>query len=117
MNAGIGIVVQGYCPMGCGRSLRLSGGGEVICFGRDCPHPRAVTDLLADNETEHIVWMSADQWFVKHPLWERIAGRLESCTLSAELSTHHPPRQPGRWRAYKVAGDRWELRPLRGGVA
>jgi hypothetical protein len=112
LSIGIGIIVQGYCPMGCGATLRLSGGGEVICFGQDCPRPRAVTELLANNETEHIVWMDAEHWTVQHPLWERIAGRLQSCTLSTDLNTYPPPEQTGRWRARKVAEGRWELKPV-----
>jgi len=117
VSVGIGIVVQGYCPMGCGQTLRLSGGGEVICFGQDCPRPRSVTELLKDNETEHIVWMREDHWIVRHPLWERVNGHLEKCTLSRDLTEQGPPEQSGRWRARKLAENRWELKSLSGNVA
>ena len=117
MSVGIGIVVQGFCPMGCGQTLRLSGGGEIICFGQDCPRPRAVTELLASNETEHLVWMKDARWVVRHPLWERVNGHLETCTLlEFVMYTMPPPEQSRRWRARKL-GVGWELKPLAGNVA
>jgi hypothetical protein len=109
-------MVQGYCPMGCGQTLRISGGGQIVCFGQDCPRPRAVSELLEDHETEHIVWMDEDHWLVRHPLWERIAGRLERCTLMTELTTYPPPETAGRWRAHKLDVG-WELKPIAGNVA
>jgi Family of unknown function (DUF6085) len=107
----IGIVVQGYCPMGCGRTLRLSSSGLVVCFDRNCPRPNAVSDLLQDNETEHIVWMNDERWLVRHPLWERIVGRMDSCTLTTDLNEMGPPESAGRWRAHKL-DDGWKLQPI-----
>lgn len=34
--------VQGYCPMGCGRTLFLGEGGHVTCSWAMCPNPSAV---------------------------------------------------------------------------
>ena len=114
MSIGTGIVVRGFCPMGCGETLRLSGGGTVICFGRDCPRPTAVSELLKDNETEHIVQLDANGWMVRHPLWERIAGRLESCSLADDLNLNGPPvSNPGRYRVHRGEAG-WELVPFAG---
>lgn len=97
--------VDGYCPMGCGRTLFLSlpgkdGRGGVTCSFVECPNPIVVDLLLADPETEHIVIIDVDTFNVQHPLRERIDGALFSCDLHTWLrDLDGPPHRPGRYRA------------------
>lgn len=73
--------VQGYCPMGCGESLYLASSGAVECVKPDCPDPVAVTGVLFDRETEHLVAFDDDGWSAKHPLRERIGDALLRCEI------------------------------------
>lgn len=95
------IPVKGYCPMGCGQKLALTEDGEVWCFAAACPEPFAVTDLLADNETDHIGTFDGDGWTLRHPLRERLAMKLEDCSLHVVLSGMNWSMAvpgPGRYR-------------------
>lgn len=47
--------VKGFCPMGCGQTLSVMGGGYLTCRRLDCPRPDAVAEILDDRETEHVV--------------------------------------------------------------
>lgn len=49
--------VDGYCPMGCGAKLALGEDGRVFCQNRSCPDQHAVAAILADGETEHLVYV------------------------------------------------------------
>jgi hypothetical protein len=92
--------VEGYCPMGCGESLYLAGGGYVTCRSQRCPRPDAVSTLLEDREAEHIVEFYEDTFTVRHPLRERIDDALMSCELHSRIAgLSGPPVQLGRYRA------------------
>jgi hypothetical protein len=40
--------IYGYCPMGCGKTLRLDADGHIHCVHITCPDPRAIDKLLND---------------------------------------------------------------------
>ncbi len=92
--------VQGYCPMGCGRTLFLADGGYVTCSYVHCPRRDAVADLLADTETEHIVKFGETEFTVRHPLRERLDDALMDCDLHSDIAAMSgPPVRPGTYRA------------------
>src|ERR1700689_2618814 len=92
--------VQGFCPLGCGETLFLAADGRVMCSGPDCPRPDAVTDLLADTESEHIVVFRPAEFTVRHPLRERLDDALMDCDLHSDIAAMPgPPVAPGRYRA------------------
>lgn len=102
--------VDGYCPMGCGRTLFLSDPspsydpkitlrGGVTCSFAGCPRPTAVDELLADSETEHIAIFDEHGVGVQHPLRERLDGALFACLLFEWLRRlDGPPYGLGRFR-------------------
>lgn len=103
--------VAGYCPMGCGQTLILAAGGCVTCCRLECPRPDAVTELLDDPETEHLVDFGAERFTVTHPLREH-RDELLTCALHEYISgLDGPPVQPGRYRAIR-SGDRWTWQPV-----
>lgn len=73
--------VAGYCPMGCGETLYLSMGGTVECSSSSCEHPYAVTKLLGDPETEHLVTFQYFGYNAKHPMRERLGDQLLTCGI------------------------------------
>lgn len=80
--------VEGWCPMGCGKTLTLARRGVLECTSPDCADPIAATSLLAERETEHIVRLYAEADFTaKHPIKERVADRLFECTIGAAMLT------------------------------
>jgi hypothetical protein len=115
--------VQGYCPMGCGRTLFLDDSGHIVCSwrgGDGCPNPTAVDVLLAERETEHVVKFDDVGFVILHPLRERLddltAGDdLWDCSLHAYVqSLPGPPVRPGRYRARSLDGAppwSWEALP------
>lgn len=95
--------------MGCGQTLFLGAGGYVTCGWEKCPHPDAVSAILDDAETDHIVELTDSSWSVRHPLRERIDDAMLDCPLGrwlADLSG--PPHKPGRYVA-RLSEDRWEF--------
>jgi hypothetical protein len=94
------LIVAGYCPMGCGPVLALGEGGSVVCASPGCPRPSAVTEMLADPETEHVVMVDSGGLTVKHPLRERLGDQLLTCRALEYL--HNPGLlplpPPGRYR-------------------
>ncbi len=89
--------VRGWCPMGCGETLYLLTHGDVRCARGGCPRPTAVAELLAEQETEHIVDVFPSGTFtVQHPLRERLDGGLRECRLGNHVVAVPPP--PGRYR-------------------
>lgn len=95
----------GFCPA-CGNEDVLEavagpGAAAVVeCRHPECPEKRAVTRLLEDSETEHIVDWQPDGFCIQHPMRERLDGGLFTCDLHVRLST---PRfrtsvEPGRYR-------------------
>lgn len=90
--------VQGFCPV-CGwESLVLMAEGHVTCCRLDCPRPDAVTEILSEKETGHIVWLRDDDFTIRHPLRERLGDELLTCRLHADLAEDGPPLPPGKYR-------------------
>lgn len=94
------INITGSCPMGCGPTLVAIVGGTIMCSALDCTDRYAVSTILQDNETEHVVTIEAESFAVKHPLRERINDALLTCDLHQMLSNvqGQGPR-PGIYRA------------------
>jgi hypothetical protein len=91
--------VRGFCPMGCGETLFLGEGGYVTCAWVLCPDPEAVTKILEDSETEHVVDVEDRTFSVVHPLRERIRRAVLKCGLHRHLTgLDGPPVVPGRYR-------------------
>lgn len=97
------IHVAGYCPMGCGQTLFLGEAASVVCSAPSCPRPAAVTEILTDPETDHVVEVTEDGWQGLHPLRERLDGELLSCDLSQAMLDGLPP-PPGRYRVRLIRG-------------
>lgn len=91
--------VNGNCPMGCGATLFLGVGGYITCSYQGCPNPLAVHDILAEEETEHIVTIRYDNFSILHPLRERLGSQIDDCALHAYMSgLSGPPSRPGKYR-------------------
>ena len=106
----IGAKVQGYCPCGCGQTLFLAAEGYVTCAYLECPCPTAVSDILGERETEHIVVIARNGFSVLHPLRERVEGALFDCGLHAYCEAFGgPPRVPGRYRALERDDGEWDF--------
>jgi hypothetical protein len=105
--------VEGYCPMGCGKTLFAGSGGYITCGRIECPRPDAVATLLEDRETEHVVMFSLTAFTVRHPLRERLDDALMECQLHEYIAAlDGPPVEPGRYRAREAAGKwSWERVP------
>jgi Family of unknown function (DUF6085) len=103
--------ITGYCPLGCGQTLFLASGGIPVCGSPACPRPSAVSDLLEDRETEHVVLFGEDVFTVRHPLRERLDDALMECALHEHIAgLDGPPLTPGRYRARTARGGwEWEL--------
>jgi hypothetical protein len=87
--------------MGCGQTLFVGSGGYLTCSWIECPRPDAVSDLLDDDETQHLVTFGPHDFTIRHPLRERLDDALMACqlhTYCAELDG--PPVQLGRYRAW-----------------
>lgn len=107
--------IVGYCPMGCGETLFAGAGGHITCSYITCPRPTAVDELLADNETAHIVEFKDHTFTVRHPLRERLDDALMSCTLFDHIrDLSGPPVTPGRYRAvpHEAAAGGWSWQAL-----
>jgi hypothetical protein len=95
--------------MGCGETLFVGGGGYITCSLIGCPKPGAVSQLLGDWETEHIVVVGEEGFSIQHPLRERLDGELFDCGLHEHMrSLPGPPAQPGRYRARR-ADETWSF--------
>jgi len=96
--------VQGYCPMGCGKTLYLASQGVVECVKPDCLDPVAVTGLLWDSETEHLVHFEDDGWQAKHPMRERLGDKLLRCDIGEAVITMLKfPVKPAIYRVRRSA--------------
>lgn len=98
------ILLQGFCPMGCGQTLYaedMKVENRVICLGSDCPRPLAAQEILSDGETGHVVRFGSDGFTVRHPLKERLSKELFDCMLHrACADLDQPPNnRPGTYRA------------------
>lgn len=106
--------IRGQCPMGCGETLFIGSGGYITCSYLECPNASAVSFILDERETEHIVVLGDETFTVRHPLRERIDGQLERCQLHTYLhSLDGPPRKPGTYRATEGVGGEWKFSDAR----
>lgn len=104
-DAGMKQLVAGHCPMGCGQTLFLGDAGFVTCSRDVCPEPDAVSTLLDDRETEHLVRLTEDGFTVRHPLRERLRDQLMECSLTEHVRNLSPERVvPGLWRLHRNTG-------------
>lgn len=75
--------VRGYCPLGCGETLKIAVHGvddaEVVCSNPACREPLALSEIIGDPETEHIVELREEDYSLQHPLRERLGGALYDC--------------------------------------
>jgi hypothetical protein len=108
------IKLVGHCPI-CGEStLYAKPGGLIHCANAECANRVAVTAILGEHETEHIVTLNDDamtwvfnketgydeqvspgvfygSFTIRHPLRERVElADLADCTLHPRLSRNHP---------------------------
>ncbi len=110
------MIIQGFCPMGCGETLVLTttnGHGLVMCSKSSCPRPFAVSELISDPETHHLVSIEERDYSIQHPLRERLDGILFHCSLHNDLKEELDmklPRPQGLWRAIEHAegGRSWD---------
>lgn len=104
--------IDGYCPMGCGRTLfRVPDSDKIVCRYERCPFPDVVSVILSDRETEHVVTFEATDrghaFTVRHPLRERLDSELITCSVEGYLrSLTGPPKPSGRYRMTKNPGRR-----------
>lgn len=93
--------VKGWCPMGCGRTLRFQYlEGLILCKNPDCPEPNAVTKTLSDRRpTEHLVVIGMTDFEIQHPLSERVTRSLLDCEFTRWLGgLEGPPVEAGTYR-------------------
>lgn len=102
------LAIRGACPMGCGETLvRTRPDGAVICDSPSCPRPSSAHEILADEETEHVVILRAHDFTLRHPLRERLDDALLNCDAHIQLSAAAgPPQPPGTYRL-SSDGDLW----------
>lgn len=109
--------IAGGCPMGCGPTLFLANSGNVMCSRLECPRPTAVSEILDDRETEHLVTFDLSGFVVKHPLRERLDDALMACQLHDFIAgLDGQPIEPGLYRAVED-GDSWVWSPVATGGA
>lgn len=92
--------VKGQCPS-CGRrTLRLMYDGAIACTNSECPRPRAVEELLDEAYIlDHIVELRRHDFTLKHPMVERLGGRLFNCPAGEWLSrSDGAPHALGKYR-------------------
>lgn len=101
------ILVQGFCPMGCGQVLyaeEMSTENKIICMGEDCPRPLAAQEILSDGETGHIVTFRGEGFTIRHPLRERLGNDLVDC-LFHRFCSGLPGAPNGRDATYRARPD------------
>ena len=99
--------VEGYCPMGCGRTLFLGNSGYVTCSWLECSNPSAASRVLCEPEVEHIVVIREGDFTIQHPLRERLDGDMFDCELHRWLTAREgPPAALGRYRV-RADGPSW----------
>lgn len=99
-----GRLVDGYCPMGCGQTLRLIQ-HRIACSSELCLRPYAVDQLVSEVETEHLVIIRGREFTVKHPLRERLDDQLLRCRIHAQIAGGDgPPVRPGVYRVVDHGG-------------
>jgi hypothetical protein len=102
--------LPGYCPMGCGQHLFVGAGGFITCSWIDCPRPDAVSTLLEDRETEHVVLFGRAGFTVRHPLRERLDDQLMTCGLQIWCTELDGPLDTsGPVRMHETTDGEWEV--------
>lgn len=103
--------VRGYCPMGCGQTLRLNSAGVIVCLVSGCSRPTAVSDLLLMREViEHRVTLTPDDFQIVHPLRERFGDEIGRCQADQYLlSFAGPPVPPGVYQLGLQSDGSWML--------
>ena len=105
--------VMGYCPLGCGEMLFIGEGGYITCCYVPCPRPDAVSELLSDRETEHVVQFEEESFTLKHPLRERLDDPLFTCQIHERIAPlDGPPARPGRYRVTTNGEGDWRFTPI-----
>lgn len=99
------VPVAGFCPMGCGPEtlILVPPNGVIMCIKKGCPGPHAVAQILADQESEHVVSFRAREFAIRHPLRERLGDALLDCGLLELIQNTDRQDLPyggGRWRAF-----------------
>lgn len=102
--------IQGFCPMGCGETLCADQLGKIFCTSPHCLRIHAVSELLTDSETQHIVQFDEVNFTIRHPQRERLDDALMHCELHEYLRCSAGPVVPlGRYRAWPCReGWSWE---------
>ncbi|HEY9472294.1 MAG TPA: DUF6085 family protein [Mycobacteriales bacterium] len=97
--------IDGWCPMGCGQTLVLGAACLITCSNQQCENPTAASDLLADDETGHLVTFGGDgQHAIRHPLAERLGNADLTCDLAAYIGRMPAAvLRPGRYRVRRMA--------------
>ena len=92
--------IKGYCPMGCGPTLRRRTADDmIVCQHASCRRPTAVSEMISDREAEHVVQLTAEGFTVRHPLRERLDDDLVRCLLNEFLGAlTAQPVPDGRYR-------------------
>lgn len=110
------IRVKGFCPMGHDEETLVVAdtGGEVLCSDVDCPQPDAAARILELTDVEHIVDLETIDFWILHPLRERIGisscKDLELCELHTYLTAlDAPPASPGRYMAALCRDGDWHF--------
>lgn len=103
------IRLDGFCPMGCGRTLYAEEGrafGQIICMGSGCPGPMSAQEILNDPETRHIVKFGGNGFTIRHPLHERNDDAMMSCDLHLICFSMpcSPDGETGTFRAFEEDG-------------
>lgn len=100
--------------MGCGPTLTATVSvleySEVICSNKECPNPKAVTDILCEPSVFHLVELHDATYNIMHPLHERINNELLRCDFSQFMDEQAgPPVAPGHYRVYQTEkGWQWD---------
>jgi uncharacterized protein DUF6085 len=99
------VQVAGCCPA-CGKAeLAVQSYTDeyperclVRCQSPGCPRPMAASEILAETEIAHLLLADEEGWTLKHPLLERVEGRLFFCPVAALVRERGVPARPGVYR-------------------
>ena len=107
------INIEGFCPMGCGPTLRAEESravNKIVCWYENCPDPLAAQRILHDPHADHLVNFTGSGFTIRHPLRERIDDALMNCELHLFLMTlpGPPEGRPGSFQVSEKDGG-WNL--------
>lgn len=96
--------VEGRCPSCEKEELALSSSGEIYCVDKACARPKAVTEILKNASTKHIVKLTSYNFSVQHPLIERLEDGVFECELVKELTySSNPPKPTGVYQVVRTS--------------